>query len=119
MREGAAANNYASSLWQLRRFEEAKSLLGKTVPVARRILGEADRLTLKMRWCYAEALYGDPGATLDDLSEAVTTFEDMERIAQRVFGSTHPLAVGIERELRRSRAALRARETPGDALGDA
>ena len=112
MREGAAANNYASSLWQLRRFEEAKSLLGKTVPVARRILGEADRLTLKMRWCYAEALYGDPGATLDDLSEAVTTLEDAERTARRVFGLANPLTMGIEHELQKSRAARDAHETP-------
>ena len=34
-----AANNYALSLIGLERFEEAKSLLRKTVPVARRVLG--------------------------------------------------------------------------------
>ena len=32
------------------------------------------------------ALYQDPRATLDDLREAVTTLEDTERIARRVFG---------------------------------
>ena len=36
-------------------------------------------LTLKMRWIYAKALYKDPGATLDDLREAVTTLEDCNR----------------------------------------
>jgi predicted TIM-barrel fold metal-dependent hydrolase len=65
-----------------------------------------------MRGCYAEALYSDPGATLDDLREAVTTLEDTARTARRVFGSDHPLVGGIEENLRVSRAVLRARETP-------
>ena len=65
---------------------------------------------LKMHWLYAEALYKDAGATLDDLREAVATLEDAERIARRVLGSAHPLAVAIERHLGRARALLRARE---------
>ena len=105
-----AASNYATSLIQLKRFEEARSLLRKTVPVARRVLGESHGLTLRMRWNYAEALYKDPGATLDDLREAVTTLEEIERTARRVLGAAHPLAAGIEKSLRNARAALRARE---------
>ena len=106
-----AANNYASSLNDLQRFEESKSLFRKTIPAARRVLGGEHRLTLRMRWNYAMALYKDEGATLDDLREAVTTLEDMHRIARRVLGGTHPIAAGIEVELRYARAALRARET--------
>ena len=63
-----------------------------------------------MRWNYAEALYRDDGATLDDLREAVTTLEDTDRIARRVLGASHPIAVRIETCLRNSRAALRAHE---------
>ena len=107
-----AANNYATSLVTLERFEETKSLLRETMPVARRVLGEGHDLTLRMRWTYAGALYDDPGATLDDLREAVTTLEETERIARRVFGGTHPLTVDIEGELRDARAALNAREPP-------
>ena len=107
-----AANNLAVTLNDLKRFEEAKALLRKTIPVARRILGESHELTLKMSWCYAEALYDDDGATLDDIREAVTTLEDAERIARRVFGGSHPLTVDIERELQNAQATLRARETP-------
>ena len=87
-------------------------MLRKTIPVARRVLGDSNDVTLKMRWVYAEALYEDPNATLDDLREAATTLEDTERIARRVFGGAHPLTMGIECDLQRSRAALRARETP-------
>jgi len=68
-----------------------------------------------MRWCYAIALYGDADAspaTLDDLSEAVTTLEDGERIARRVLGGAHPVVSTMEVSLRDARAALRARETP-------
>ena len=59
---------------------------------------------------YAKVLYADPSATLDDLREAVTTFEDAGRIARRVFGGKHPLTTGIEGDLRNARAALSARE---------
>ena len=110
------AYNYAISLCDLRRFEEAKALLRRTMPVARRVLGESDDLTLRMRKVYAHSLCLDgrpAGATLDDLREAVTTLEDAARIARRVFGSTHPLTVDMESDLREMRAALRARETGG------
>ena len=66
-------------------------------------------LTLKMRANYAKALFKDPSATLDDLREVVSTFEDTERIARRVLGGAHPLTAGIGRELPKARAALQAR----------
>ena len=80
------------------------------IPAARRVLGEDDRLTLKMRMNYAEALYKDDAATLDDLREAVTTLEDTARIARRVLGGVHPLTGGIESALERSREALHSSE---------
>jgi len=112
MRTLLAASNYAASLCALLRFKEVKSLMRTTIPVARRVLGDDDRITFMMRWNYADALYEDNCATLDDLREAVTTLEETERTARRVFGGAHPNAVGIGRALERSRAALRARETP-------
>ena len=119
-----AAFLYASSLFKLEGFDEAKSLMHKTIPVARRILGENNDRTLRMRWLYARALCLDAGATLDDLREAVETLEETERIARRVFGGAHPLVADFERTLRDARAALRARETLAEAmasttLGDA
>ena len=108
----SGANNYALSLVNLQRFKEAKALLRKAMPVARRVLGDRDRLTLKMRKMYGEALCRDNGPTLDDLREGVTTLEDVERTTRRVFGGAHPLTRSIEGDLRDARAALRARETP-------
>ena len=107
-----AADNYALSLLGLQRFEEAKALLRKMMPVARRVLGESYETTLKMRTVYARALFLDAGATLEDLREAVTTLGDVVRIARRVFGGEHPLTMALGEDLQDARAALRARETP-------
>ena len=105
------ACNHASLLKQLNRFNEIKALLVGTIPVARRVLGESHDTTLKMRWNYAKAFYCNPGATLDDLHEAVTTLEDLARIARRVFGGAHPTTADFEISLRNSRRALRDRES--------
>ena len=116
----SAAYNYANSLIGLKRFKEVKSLTRKTMPVARRVLGEGHDLTLMMTLLYANALYHDEGATLDDLREAVATLEDAAGIARRVLGGAHPLTVDIEDPLRVARATLRARETADEnSLRDA
>ena len=109
-----AASDYANCLSKLKRHKEAKSLLRKMMPVARRGLGEGHGLTLKMRGFYAQALYTDPATTLDALREAVMTLEDAERIARRVLGGAHPLTVEIESGLRASRAILSLITGEGD-----
>ena len=98
------------ALHALRRFREAKALLRKTIPVARRVIGANNYVTLTMKMNYAQNLYDDDGATLDDLREAVTTLENTERTARRVLGSAHPTTKGLEKGLREARAARRARE---------
>ena len=112
------ANNYALSLLKLQRYTEVKSLLRRTLPVARRVLEKNDRTTLGMQSIYAEALYCDPDATLDNVREAVSTLDDTERTARRVFGGAHPLTVDFGLHLQKSRAALRARETPASPAGN-
>ncbi|CAH0373528.1 unnamed protein product [Pelagomonas calceolata] len=116
------ANNYATTLSELQRYQEAKSLLRKTMPVARRVLGEDNETRILTRWIYADALYTDPGATLDDLREAVTTLEDIEPIARRVLGGAHPRTMAIERTLQKARAASEAKATeaitPGERVAD-
>ena len=106
------AYNYATDLLSLKRYAEVKPLLRKSIPVARRVLGESNDLTIKMRQNYAAALCNDEGATLDDLREAVTSLEETAKTTRQVYGGAHPLTVGVEGALRLWRAALRARETP-------
>ena len=61
---------------------------------------------------YADALYKDAGATLDDLHEAVNTLEATERTARRVLGGALPITLNIEGELQAARAALHAGGLP-------
>ena len=81
------------------------------MPVARRVLGENNESTLRVRWLYGRVLYRDDAATLDDLHEAVTTLEDAARISRRVLGGAHPVTAGIETDLRNARLVLSARES--------
>ena len=103
------ANNYASSGIHLERLEEAKSVLRKMMPVARRVLGDDHRITFEMRTNYARTLYWNDDATLDNLREAVSMLSETAPTAQRVLGRSHPDAVSIERALRDAFVALRAR----------
>ncbi|CAH0375296.1 unnamed protein product, partial [Pelagomonas calceolata] len=111
-----AALNFGESLKDLSRFEEAKALLRRTIPVARRVLREGDEVTLELRCCHAEALYKDGDATLDDLRGSLTTLEEIERTARRVLGGAHPTTTEIKEALQGARAALHARETPQSSL---
>ena len=77
--------------------------------MARSVLGDDHRLTLRLRWHYARALYENTSATLDDLRDAVTTLEDTDRTARQVLGGTHPTTMGIECGLREARDALAVR----------
>ncbi len=103
-----SANNYASTLKSLGRFEEARSLLRKTMPVARRVLGDNHEMTLKMRWIYARVLYLDEGASLDDRREAVATLESVAHSWKRIFGPAHPETPKAQEALKYAREALAA-----------
>ena len=111
-----AAGNLAITLRDLERFQEARSVLRNAIPLARRVLGESDQFALAMRSNYAEALYRDDGATLADLSEAVTTLEETEQTARRVLGGAHPTTASIQGFLAKSRNVLARAITV--ALGD-
>ena len=65
------------------------------------------RVVARSSSLYAEALYLDAGATLDDLREALNTLEEIEPTARRVFGGAHPLTLAIEKYLQKTRATLR------------
>ena len=103
------AFNYAVSLAELRRLEEARALLRRTIPVVRRVAGDSSELSIRTRALYGQALYMDASATLDDLREGVATLGDTERTARRVLGGAHPLTAQIEQSLQDARATLRLR----------
>ena len=61
----------------------------------------------RLRSNYAQTLYLNLTASLDDVREAVTTLEDTERTARRVLGGAHPTTEGIELALENARGVLR------------
>ena len=106
-----AANNYAESLKGLQRFEEAKALLRKTLPVARRVLkAETDVLPLLMTGIYASALYRADNATFDDVREAAATLDELARTTRCKFGVAHPIAVTVAQDLQNVQRKLRKQE---------
>jgi hypothetical protein len=105
------AYNYANNLLYLERFQEAKLVLRKLLPVVPRVAGECNELTLSVRAHYAMAIYDDDDAAIGDLREALTTLEETSRTARRVFGGAHPLAKTIGTHLRNARARFSARDT--------
>ena len=100
---------YASTLKDLNRCDEVRSVLRKTIPMARRVLGESTDITLKMRWLYALALFEHDAATLDDLREAVDSLDSVARLWTRVFGASHPETPNIQLALNKAREALATR----------
>ena len=104
------ANNYAALLKELKHFTLARSVLHKAIPVARRILGASHQITITMRTQSAATFLHNPGATLDEIREAINTLEEIEPIARRVLGIAHPIAAVIQSELQKARGLLRARE---------
>ncbi len=86
-------------------------------PVPPPLIPSTVDITLIAKQYYAETLYNNVNAgtsrrPLDDLREAVTTLEYVERTARRVFGGANPISESVETSLQNARAALAARETP-------
>ena len=86
----------------------------KMTPTARRVLGEKHDIALTMRWLYAAALSKDPGATLDELREAVEILESVAPLRIRIFGEAHPETPMVQRALAAARERL-ARAWAGSA----
>ena len=108
------ANNLAGTLADSKRFKEAKALLREIIPATRRVFGDSREL-FEARGSYAWALYSDDCATVDDIREAVTILEDMERTARRNYGTAHPMTRTTGECLRNAQETLRAREAPATA----
>ena len=79
------------------------------MPVARRVLGESNQTTLRMRWGYAISLYEDAAATLDDVRKGVEILESVAPLWKRIFGEAHPETSKVQGALKVARKALATR----------
>lgn len=98
------AGNYAIFLIDLKRFEEAKGVLRKAIPVAHRIHGTDHTRTLSLREDFARAtLYG--GSSPEEKREALRMLEDTLGVIRRVLGAQHPETRRVQHELDRHQEA--------------
>ena len=103
-----AANNYAMVLLELQSFEEAKKVLRRTVPVARRALGAEHALTLSLREDLSRATL-DGKSSADEKREALQMLEDTVAVMRRVLGPAHPDTLHAQSELKMYRSRRKSR----------
>ena len=72
-------NNLATALKAEGLYTEAKRILHKSIPDARRALGAEHDLTLNFRKMYADCLCLDSSPSRGDVAEAVAIYEDVHR----------------------------------------
>ena len=63
-------------------------------------------VTLQMRGLYAGSQFEPDGATRTHVLEAITTLEELVRVARRVFGKSHPTSRLFRNTLEDAKAKL-------------
>ena len=92
------------NLMHQRHFEEAKRVLRKMTPVARRVLGTEHELTLSLREDLSRAtLRGESSA--EEKREALRMLEDTVAVMRRVLGPAHPDTLHAQRQLEHYRGS--------------
>ena len=99
----------AISLIRGKKWAETKDLTHEALPAARRALGSDHELTIKLECQLARASYADEGASLDELRQAISMYEDLIRRARRIFGDSHPAAESMAARIEEARTTLARR----------
>ena len=86
----SAASSLVNSLIEDNNFAEAKALISETLPIARRVYGDAHDITLGLRYKIPHSIVLNPDATRKDLHGAKEELEDLLRTTRRIFGNSHP-----------------------------
>ena len=73
------------------------TLINETLPIARRVCGDAHDVTLGLRFLLPRSIILNPDATQNDLRVAEGELEDFLRTTRRIFGDSHP-RVGLVKE---------------------
>ena len=90
----------------LQQFDEARAFLRDRIPEAIQFLGKDHDLAFKMQRIYAQCLYKNDGASLEDITAAVATLEDLDRRQTRIYGAAHPQTGSTRRRLAEAREKL-------------
>ena len=82
----------------MQRFEEAKRVLRKVIPVAQRVLGTQNELTLSLREDLSRATL-DGESSAEEKRQALRMLEDVAGVRRRVLGPAHPETLFTQTEL--------------------
>ena len=82
----------------MQRFEEAKRVLRKVIPVAQRVLGTQNELTLSLREDLSRATL-DGESSAEEKRQALRMLEDVAGVRRRVLGPAHPDTLYGQRQL--------------------
>ena len=100
-----SASNYAMTLLDLERFEEAKILLHKVAPVAQRVCGAEHDLTLSLREDLSRAILHGESSAEEEKRQALRMLEDVAGVMRRVLGPAHPDTLHAQRHLEHYRGS--------------
>ena len=82
----------------MQRFEEAKRVLRKVIPVAQRVLGTQNELTLSLREDLSRATL-DGESSAKEKRQALRMLEDVAGVMRRVLGPAHPDTLHAQEKL--------------------
>ena len=105
--------NRCCTLVSLKKFDEARPFLRKLIGRSRRVLGPEHINTLRLRRAYADSYFSDDAASAREVREAVTTLEELDALARRVYGEGHAYRLNIYASLKRARRRLAGVENKG------
>ena len=108
-----AGLNLSVSLTDLKRYEEARSIQRKIIPVALRILGAENDTTLLLLRTNVRSVYSDPKATLADLRQTERSMRDVLQRTRQIYGASHPDTQTCERFMHNVKQILAKRDSGG------
>ena len=100
---------------RLSHFVEAKVLIRKTLPVARRVIGEDHDTSMGLRCLLHHSTVLDPKSTRGDVQEAKKELDKILCQARRVLGATHPRLLAIQKTVDGARERLAGVAVPQDS----
>ena len=102
-----SAVNLASTLVnKLEQYDEARSFLRARIPEAIRALGKDHDITFKLQRMHAQCLYKHADASLEDVTTAIATLEDLDQRMGRIYGNVNPQARWTRKLLEEARETL-------------
>ena len=109
-RDMNTAINLSSSLMHLGKHSEARSFSAQRIKESKRKFGPDHNTTLMLQQIFAQAIYHDRDASLDDVTRAVDILESLLQKRRQVLGSAHRITADSQKDLDRARLVLAAHQ---------